>query len=66
MSSMIVTTDRNNYRPEPCRVCGARVRVVGWQDVSSAADAVTQWMPRRKCSDSACESNSGTLAAPSA
>lgn len=57
---------RRSYKPEPCRVCGDRVRVVGWNDVSTAADAVQKWSPDRRCLDPACDSNGGSAGSPPA
>lgn len=66
MSELITTTNKAAYRPEPCRACGARVRVVGWDDVSQLTDRVTVWAPKRRCTDATCESNGGSLASPPA
>lgn len=58
-------TDRASYRPGPCKVCGARVVVSRWIDDTPLAGQRT-WIPIRKCTNTSCESNEGSLASPSA
>lgn len=56
--------ERRTYRDhQPCRQCGAPVRL-DWDDVTTQADAHEQFAPHRICLDPSCITNEGTLASP--
>lgn len=63
-SREMTTAERRRYKPEPCRVCGGRVTVIGWDDLSTLETAGGAWIPKRRCTNRNCDSNAGTIADP--
>lgn len=46
---------------EPCRICGAPVRIRHERGEMSAADASPPIVERRVCTDPQCDSNTGQM-----